>query len=151
MKEFMVKEKTLVLIKPDAMQKGLHWQILNDLEKLELDLIAVRLVKVDDKLAEEHYLEHKGKPFFEELIKYIKGEFHGDSKVIVVVYEGEDAISKVRKLIGETNPEKASPDSLRGKYGRINKEIDCFETVIHASDSVDSANREIPLWFELVD
>src|SRR5271157_4924802 len=94
-----------------------------------------------------HYLEHKEKPFFEDLISHLMGKLHNNSKVIAIVYEGENAIEKMRKLTGDTNPEKADFRTLRGKYGRINSQTKCHETVIHSSDSEKSAQREISLWF----
>jgi len=140
-------EKTLVLIKPDAIAKGLAGNIISDIDKIGLKIIGLKIVKVKKELAEEHYYEHKEKPFFQDLISHITGKLHNNSNVIAIVYEGENAIKKIRELAGETNPEKADFISLRGKYGRINAQIKCFENVIHASDSVENANREIALWF----
>ncbi len=143
----MAIQKTLVLIKPDAVVKGLEWSILEELSSLKLELKKIRIVKVSETLAREHYFEHREKPFFEGLIKHITGKLHDNAKVIALVYEGENAISKIREFAGNTNPEEASPKTIRGKYGRINKKIDCFENILHASDSPESAKREIELWF----
>ncbi len=141
-------EKTLVLIKPDAMAKHLAGNIITDLYSLNLKMIALKLSNVKRELAEMHYSEHKGKPFFEELIKHLTGELHNQEKVIAIIYKGKDAVKKVRKAIGKTNPDECEPWSIRGKYGKINTKTNCHETVIHASDSIESAKREIKLWFD---
>ncbi len=140
-------EKTLVLVKPDAMEKGLLGNIISELGRTGLEIAGIKIVDVKRDLAEEHYAEHKGKPFYEDLVKHLTGELHHGAKVIAIVYEGENAIKKIREAAGETNPEKARPDSLRGKYGRIHSETKCFENVIHSSDSEESARKEIALWF----
>ncbi|HEB46907.1 MAG TPA: nucleoside-diphosphate kinase [Candidatus Pacearchaeota archaeon] len=141
-------ERTLVLIKPDAMVKGLAGNIVSEIHSLGLKMIGLKLVNVKKELAEEHYLEHKEKPFFNDLIKHITGELHENENVIAIVYEGENAVKKIRECAGATNPEEAHPKSLRGKYGRIHSETKCHETVLHASDSPESAEKEIDLWFD---
>ncbi len=143
-----MEERTLVLIKPDAMVKHLAGNIISELSYLDLKMVGLKLVNVKRELAEEHYEEHKGKPFFEKLIKHITGELHGNENVIAIAYEGKNAVQKVRELAGTTHPEKASPLTIRGKYGRWHSQTDCFENVIHASDSEKSAEREIKLWFK---
>jgi nucleoside-diphosphate kinase len=143
-----MNERTLILIKPDAMAKHLAGNIITDLYTLNLKMIGLKLSNVKRELAEMHYAEHKGKPFFEDLIKHLTGELHNHEKVIAIVYEGENAIQKIRSAIGKTNPDECTPYSIRGKYGKINTITNCHETVIHASDSVESANREIKLWFD---
>ena len=144
----MTTEEVLILIKPDAMAKCLAGNILNDLYSLNLRIIGLKLVKVQRDLAERHYSEHKGKPSFEKLIKHITGEFHNSENVIAIVYKGENAIKRARELAGATHPEDAHPTSLRGKYGRVHSKTDCFENVIHVSDSKKSAEKEIALWFD---
>jgi len=144
----MNMERCLVLIKPDAMIKKLAGNVIIELDKLNLTMIGLKLVNVKRELAEKHYAEHKDKPFFEKLIKHITGELHDNENVIAIVYNGEDAIKKIRDATGKTNPEEANPSSLRGKYGRWHSKTDCFENVIHASDSPSSAKREIELWFK---
>jgi nucleoside-diphosphate kinase len=144
----MTHEKTLVLIKPDAMAKHLAGNIINDLYYLNLKMTGLKLVNVKRELAEQHYIEHKGKPFFEHLIQHITGVLHCDENVIAIVYEGENAIQKIRDAVGKSNPDESSPSSIRGKYGKIHSKTNCFETVIHASDSIQSAEREIKLWFD---
>jgi len=143
-----MKEKTLVLIKPDAVSKGLTGNIISEIQALDLKIIGLKIVNVKRELAEKHYEQLKDKPFFENLIKHLTGELHGNENVIAVVFKGQDAISKVRTCAGDTHPEKAIPNSLRGKYGRVHSETHCFENVLHASDSKESAEKEIFLWFK---
>ena len=140
-----MKEQTLVLIKPDGLKKSLTGNVLTRLSETKLDIVATRIARVSRELAEEHYKEMKNKPFFEDLIKYIMGEFH-KKKVMAMVYWGEDAISKVRKICGSTNPEEADAVSIRGAYGRITTK-GVYENVIHASTNREEAEREIKLWF----
>ena len=144
----MPDEKTLVLIKPDAMVKKLAGSIISDLSFLNLKIIGLKLVKVSRDLAEKHYEEHKKKSFFNGLIEHLVGNLHNNENVIAIIYSGEDAIKKIREIAGATNPDKAIPSSIRGKYGKIHTETKCFETVIHTSDSRESAEREIALWFK---
>ena len=144
----MNEEKTLVLIKPDAMIKNLYGNILEEIARLRLKMIAIKLVNVNDSLAEMHYEEQKGKPHFEKLKKHLKGEFHDNENVIAIVYKGSDAISKIRNITGDKDPNKASPESIRGRFGRIHPETDVYENAIHSSDSEESAKREISLWFK---
>ena len=141
-----MNEQTLVLIKPDGLKKSLTGNILTRLSETKLDIVAAKIVRVSRELAETHYCYMKNKPFYEELIKYIMGEYH-KHKVMAMVYYGEDAISKVRDVCGETNPEEADPVSIRGAYGRITTK-GVYENVIHASIDPAEAEREIKLWFE---
>ncbi len=140
-------ERTLVLIKPDAMAKRLAGNIISDLYFLNLKMIGLKLVNVNSDLAERHYEQHKEKPFFKDLIRHLTGELHNNENVIAMVYEGENAIQKIRDFIGKTNPDDCEPWHIRGKYGKIHTKTNCHETVIHASDSKESAEREIYLWF----
>ena len=139
-------EQTLVLIKPDGLKKSLTGNILTRLSETKLDIVGSRIVRVSRELAEKHYEALKDKPFFEELLKYIMGEYH-KKKVMALVYWGEDAICKVRDLCGETNPEEADSVSIRGAYGRITTS-GVYENAIHASANLDDAEREIKLWFK---
>ena len=144
-------ERTLVLIKPDAMVKSLAGNIISELYHLNLKMIGLKLVNVQKELAEQHYFEIKekrGQKIFDKLIKHITGELHNNENVIAIVYEGKNAIQKVRNLAGTTNPEEAEPNTIRGKYGRIHSQTDCYENLIHASDSKESAEKEIALWFD---
>lgn len=139
-------EQTLVLIKPDGLKKSLTGNVLTRLSETKLDIVAAKIVKVSQELAEEHYCSMKDKPFFKELIRYIMGEYH-KKKVMAMVYWGEGAISKVRQICGVTNPEEADAVSIRGAYGRITTK-GVYENVIHASTNQEEAKREIRLWFE---
>lgn len=141
-----MEEQTLVLIKPDGLKKSLTGNVLTRLSETKLDIVAARIVKVSRKLAEEHYMMLKDKPFFEDLLKYIMGEYH-KKKVMAMVYWGEGAIDKVRRICGSTNPEEADPVSIRGAYGRITTK-GVYENVIHASANIEEAEREIKLWFQ---
>lgn len=141
-------ERTLVLIKPDAVSKCLAGHVITDLYHTGLEMIGLKLVNVQRELAENHYAEHKGKPFYEKLVKHITGELHGNANVVAIVYEGENAVQRIRDIAGKTHPEEADPRTIRGKYGRWHSKTDCFENIIHASDSNESAEREIALWFK---
>ena len=140
-----MEEQTLVLIKPDGLNKSLTGNVLSRLSETKLDIVAARIVQVSKKLAEEHYALLKDKPFFPELIKYLMGDFH-KKKVMALVYWGDDAIAKVRKICGATNPEEAESTSIRGSYGRITTG-GVYENVIHVSSNDSEAEREIKLWF----
>jgi nucleoside-diphosphate kinase len=142
-----MKEATLVLIKPDGLKKSLTGNILTRLSETKLDIVAAKIVKVDDNLARAHYKQLSDKPFFEELIKYIQGNFHEKKKVMAMVYCGPDALTKVRQIAGATNPEEADSVSIRGQYGRITTK-GVYENVIHASSGTKDAEREIKLWFK---
>src|SRR3989338_3066603 len=138
-------QQTLVLIKPDGLKKSLTGNVLTRLSETKLDIVAAKIVKVSRELAANHYVYMKDKPFYEELLKYIMGEYH-KRKVMALVYWGEDAISKVRNICGATNPEEADSVSIRGAYGRITTKGD-YENVVHASSNEAEAMREIQLWF----
>lgn len=141
-----MKNQTLVLIKPDGLKKSLTGNVLTRLSETKLDIVGAKIVQVPKELAEEHYKELKGKSFFDDLIKYIMGEYH-KKKVMALVYWGDEAIEKVREICGTTNPEEADSVSIRGAYGRITTS-GVYENVIHASANVEDAEREIKLWFE---
>ncbi|MCX7642029.1 MAG: nucleoside-diphosphate kinase [Elusimicrobiales bacterium] len=145
----MAKEKTLILIKPDAAVRKLTGLIIDRLENSGFEMVAAKLVKVTDDLARKHYDSLKNQPFFENLIRYIKGELHGikNNKILALVYSGENVIYEIRKLVGSTNPEEAHPETIRGSFGRITTKGQ-FENVIHASANKDDAEREIKLWFK---
>lgn len=148
-------QRTLVLIKPDGLQKSLTGNILTKLSEARLEIVGAKVTRVSQDLAEKHYQHLKKKPFFDELIRYIQGQLHGPKyeRVLALVYQGEDAINRVRKIAGATNPEEADPISIRGAYGRITTK-GVYENVIHASSDQNDAEREINLWFapeEIVD
>jgi nucleoside-diphosphate kinase len=142
-------EQCLVIIKPDGLIKSLTGNIISALSEAKLKIVGAKIVSVPKELAETHYSELKEKKpeIFTATIDYIMGKFH-TNRVMAMVYSGENAIKKVREIGGVTNPEEASPISIRGKYGRINSKTGVFENAIHASDSPESAEKEIKLWFK---
>jgi nucleoside-diphosphate kinase len=143
----MANNATLVIIKPDGLKKSLTGNILTRLSETRLKIIGSKVMRVSRELAEKHYAHLRNKPFFEELVRYITGELHGDNRVLALVYWGEDAINKIHDLAGATNPEQAQPTTIRGQYGRI-LTSGVFENVIHTSAEPEEAEREIKLWFE---
>ena len=130
-------ERTLVLIKPDAMQRALAGDILARFERRGLRVRAAKLVQVDHALAEEHYAEHAEKPFFGELVEFITS-----APTLALVLEGESAISVVRTTMGATNPADSAPGTIRGDLA-----LAMPDNLVHGSDSPESAQREIGLWF----
>ncbi|MDX6512115.1 MAG: nucleoside-diphosphate kinase [Gaiellaceae bacterium] len=133
----MAAEKTLVLIKPDAVQRGLAGEILARLERRGLQIRAAQLVQVDEKLAGEHYAEHREKPFFGELVEFITS-----APTLALALEGEGAIAVVRTTMGATNPANAGPGTIRGDLA-----LSMPDNLVHGSDSPESAQRELALWF----
>lgn len=130
-------ERTLILIKPDAMQRGLATEILGRLERRGVRIVGLKLMQVDRELAERHYGEHRGKPFFEGLVSYITA-----CPIIAAVLEGTNAVESVRNTMGKTNPKDAAPGTIRGDYG-----LEIGRNLVHGSDSVESAEREVNLFF----
>jgi nucleoside-diphosphate kinase len=133
----MAVERTLVLVKPDAMRRQLAGEIVARLERRGLELRAARIVTVDRPLADEHYAEHAEKPFFGELVEFITS-----GPTLALVVEGEGAISTVRTTMGATNPADAAPGTIRGDLS-----LSMPDNLVHGSDSPESAQREIGLWF----
>jgi len=130
-------EKTFVLVKPDGVQRGLIGEILSRLEKRGLKLVAAKFLQVPVSLAEKHYAIHKGKPFYDGLIKYITS-----APVMAMIFEGPEAVALVRQTMGLTNPLKAEPGTIRHDFAlRISRNL------THASDSPENAELEISLWF----
>ncbi len=130
-------ERTLVLIKPDAMQRGLAGEVISRLERRGLKIVAIRMLKVSTQLAKQHYAEHDGKPFFKGLVSYITS-----SPIIAAVFEGNGAIKATRQTMGATNPLEAATGSIRADFG-----LEKGRNLTHASDSPASARREIALFF----
>jgi nucleoside-diphosphate kinase len=130
-------ERTLVLVKPDAMARGLAGEILGRFERRGLVVRAARLVRVDRELAERHYEEHRDKPFFGELVEFITS-----GPTLALVLEGESAIPVVRTTMGATNPAEAAPGTIRGDLA-----LAMPDNLVHGSDAPESARREIELWF----
>ncbi len=141
-----MQEATLILIKPDGLKKSLTGNILTRLSETKLEIVAAKIVRVSRELAEAHYAHLKNEPFFPELIKYIQGELHDRRKVMALIYWGEEAIVKCRRLAGVTNPEQAESTTIRGAYGRITTS-GLYENVVHVSANRVDAEREIKLWF----
>jgi nucleoside-diphosphate kinase len=133
----MAVEQTLILAKPDAVQRGLAGEILARFERRGLKLRAARLVVASRELGEAHYAEHAEKPFFGELVDFITS-----SPTLAMVFEGEGAVATCRLTIGATNPAEALPGSLRGQFA-----LAMPNNLVHGSDSPESAQREIGLWF----
>jgi nucleoside-diphosphate kinase len=131
-------ESTLLIVKPDAVRRGLIGEVLARIERKGLRIREMRMMRIDRELAEEHYGEHRGKPFFEELVEFITS---GD--VVVARVEGEQAISVLRTLMGPTDPAQAPPGTIRGDLGLL-----ITENLVHGSDSPESAERELKLFFD---
>ena len=134
----MTKERTFVMLKPDAIQRKLIGKIILRFEKKGIKIVAMKMVSVSKELAEKHYGIHKGKPFFEPTVKYITS-----SPVVAMVLEGENVINMVRGMMGKTNPQEASPGTIRGDYGQF-----IGRNIVHGSDGPDTAEFEINLWFK---
>lgn len=130
-------ERTLVLIKPDAVEKKIMGEIISIYEKKGLHIIAMKIIKPSTKIAEEHYFEHKDKQFFNELINFITR-----SEVCALIIEGENVISTLRNINGATDPLNAETGSVRGRFA-LSKSENC----VHSSDSAESAEREMKIWF----
>lgn len=133
----MATERTLLLIKPDAMQRGLAGEIIGRMERRGLKIVGIRLMKVSKALAKQHYAEHEGKPFFPGLVEYITS-----SPIIAAVLEGPGAIGAMRQTMGKTNPLEAETGSIRADFG-----LEKGRNLTHGSDSPASAKREIALFF----
>tara|TARA_B100000214_G_C23960512_1_gene624995 strand:- start:199 stop:654 length:456 start_codon:yes stop_codon:yes gene_type:complete len=134
----MSNEKTLVLVKPDGVQRGLIGDVIGRLEKTGLKIVGLKLIKINDELAGKHYAEHKEKPFFEGLVKFITS-----SPVVALVLEGNNAISVTRKTMGSTNPVDSPPGTIRGDFA-----IDLGRNIIHGSANETDAKREVDLFFD---
>ncbi len=130
-------ERSLVLVKPDAMRRGLAGVIISRLEQRGLKIVAMKMLRMDRALAERHYAVHRGKAFFDGLVEYITS-----GPIIAAVFEGERAIEAIRQTMGATDPLKAAPGSIRGDFG-----LNIQENLVHGSDSPESAEREISLFF----
>jgi len=131
-------ERTLVLLKPDTVARGLCGEIISRFEKKGLRLAGMKLMQVDEALARKHYAMHEGKPFFQGLIEYITA-----LPIVAMVLEGPNAIANVRAVMCATDPAKAAPGTIRGDYG-----LDISNNMVHGSDSEESAKREIALFFK---
>lgn len=130
-------ERTLVLVKPDAVQRGLAGDIISRLEGTGLRLVALKMLQMDRETAERHYSIHRGKPFFEGLVQFITS-----SPLVAAVFEGPKAVEIVRKVMGETDPAQAAPGTIRGDLA-----LGIGRNVVHGSDSVENSEQEISLFF----
>jgi nucleoside-diphosphate kinase len=129
--------RSLILVKPDAFERGLTGEVITRFERKGLRPIAMKLMQADETLANEHYAEHREKPFFGELVEFITG-----GTLVAMVLEGAEAVVAARQLIGATNPVEAAPGSIRGDYA-----LEVTFNMVHGSDSDESAEREIGIWF----
>jgi len=130
-------ERALVIIKPDAVQRGLIGEIVTRFERRGLRIAGMKLLQIDKSLAERHYAIHKGKPFYEPLIRYITS-----SPVVVMVVEGNDVIKVARRTMGATNPAEAAPGTIRADFG-----LEIGRNLVHGSDGPETAAFEVPLFF----
>jgi len=137
MEVYMASERTLVLVKPDGVKRGLVGEVISRFERLGLKIVALLLLLVDEDLAARHYAEHVEKAFYPELVSFITS-----GEVVAMVLEGESAISTVRKLMGATDPADAPPGTIRGDYA-----VEITENIVHGSDGPESAAREAALFF----
>jgi nucleoside-diphosphate kinase len=131
-------ETSLIILKPDAVQRGLMGQIIDRFERKGLRFVGMKFMMIPLEIAEKHYAEHKGKPFYDGLVKFVTS-----SPVLVLAIRGIDAVTVCRKLIGSTNGRKAEPGTIRGDFG-----MSGGFNMIHGSDSPESAERELALWFD---
>lgn len=131
-------ERTFLAVKPDGVQRRLVGEIISRFEAKGFTLVGLKFLQVSRELAEQHYAEHKEKPFFSGLVDFITS-----GPVVAMVWEGKGVVAAARKIIGATNPLNAEPGTIRGNYG-----IDIGRNIIHGSDAPETAQREISLWFE---
>ena len=130
-------ERTFIILKPDAVQRGLVGEIVSRFERRGLKLVAMKMIQVSDELAQEHYAVHKERPFYGSLIAYITS-----SPVVALVVEGTNAIAVVRNTVGATNPAEAAPGTIRADFG-----LEIGRNLVHASDGPETAASETALWF----
>jgi len=130
-------ERTLILVKPDAMQRGLAGEVISRLERRGLKIVGMKFIHMNEALAKRHYAVHEGKPFFKPLVDYITS-----SPIIAAVFEGTDAVAAARNTMGATNPVQAGMGTIRGDFG-----LEIGRNLVHGSDSVENAEKEISLFF----
>jgi|TARA_B110000263_G_C15051501_1_gene393209 nucleoside-diphosphate kinase len=131
-------ERTLVLLKPDSVQRNLSGEIINRIEKIGFKIIGLKLMILDQTKAHEHYKEHKSKPFFNDLVSFITS-----GPIVAIAFQGPNCVKKIRNINGSTDPTEASPGTIRGDFG-----ISLSMNLIHSSDSIESAQRELKIFFE---
>lgn len=132
-----MSDRTLVICKPDAVERGLVGEIVSRLERKQLRIVAMELRQIDEEIAGRHYAEHEGKPFYPDLVDFITS-----GPVVAMVLEGPAAVSTVRTMMGATNPLDSAPGTIRGDYA-----LEIGENVVHGSDSPESAERELAIYF----
>jgi nucleoside-diphosphate kinase len=130
-------QKTLILLKPDAVERKLVGEVISRLEKRGLKIVAMKMIWMDEALAKRHYAVHEGKPFFEELVEFIIS-----GPIVAAIFEGEDAVAEVRSVMGATDPADAAPGTIRADLAQ-----DIGHNLIHGSDSEETAEKEIKLFF----
>ncbi len=131
-------ERSLVLVKPDATKRNLSGEIISRFEKAGLKIVGMKLLQMDKKLAKRHYAVHEGKPFFNSLVDYITS-----APIVAVVFEGDNAIERIRKIMGSTDPAKADKGTIRADFG-----VDIQNNAVHGSDSQENAAKEIAIFFK---
>ncbi len=141
-------QRTLVLLKPDAVERALVGKIIERFENVGLKIVALKLTKATKEISKEHYQEHINKPFYKGIEEYITS-----GPIIAMILEGVDAVEVVRKLVGPTEPKKAQPGTIRGDFSHVSYSYAdskglALKNIIHASDSTESAEREINIWFK---
>ncbi len=134
-------ERTFLMVKPDGVQRGLVGDVVSRMENRGLRIVAMKMIHLDRNTAKEHYAEHAGKDFYEPLLEYITS-----GPVVAMAVEGDSAISLIRKMVGETDPQDANPGTIRGDFG-----IDVGRNIVHAADSPESAERELDIFFDQSD
>lgn len=132
-----MRQRTLVLVKPDGVQRRLIGEVIRRLEAKTLEIADMKMLQIDKELAGRHYAEHQDKPFFDDLVAFITS-----GPVVAMAVEGEDAVPVVRALMGATDPKRADPGTIRGDFG-----LEITENIVHGSDSPESAARELALFF----
>ena len=131
-------QRTLILVKPDGVQRGLIGQIISRFENRGLKLLGMKFIQMSDELAAKHYAVHKGKPFYDDLVKYIVS-----GPVVAMVWEGKEAINAARSTMGVTNPVEAGPGTIRGDFG-----MQIGRNLVHGSDGLDNSSKEVALFFD---
>ncbi|CCH57884.1 hypothetical protein TBLA_0A00840 [Henningerozyma blattae CBS 6284] len=131
-------ERTFIAVKPDGVQRGLVMEIMSRFEKRGFKLVGIKILNASEELLTKHYEEHVGKPFFPKMVSFMRS-----GPIVATVWEGKDVVNQGRAMLGKTNPTDSAPGTIRGDFG-----IDLGRNVCHGSDSVESANREIKLWFK---
>lgn len=134
----MAQERTFLAIKPDGVQRGLVGDVIQRFERKGYKLVGMKLMQVSNETAENHYGEHKGKPFFEGLVSYITS-----APIVAMAWEGNNVVAAARQIVGATNPQNAAPGTIRGDFA-----VDIGRNIIHGSDSVASAERELGIFFK---